>query len=694
MNKEAKTIKGIFYPESVAIFGVSENPQNLAHLILINMRDNKYTGKMFLVGRKEGELEGMKIYKSMDDLPGPIDLAVILTPANTIPTLLTDCGKKDIGYAVIESGGFSETGSEGSKLEQDLARIAGEYNIRFTGPNGLGVINTENGLSTPFSPVVPPIRKGGVSIISQSGGMSLTIMGMLNFEGVGVNKVISAGNKANIDEFDYLSYLIEDPGTKIIAMYLEDIKQGRRFIELMRSSDKPVVVFKSNVHRQTAQIARSHASAIANDDVVVTEALREAGAIRADTLTEFIDAVKLLDVANEYGRKIAVLSRSGGHAVITQDAIIEYGFETPPFPENFLREVSKHVRAGIINFTNPLDMGDIYDFEFYINAVELALSDPAFDIVIFIHTYSSLINEGSSENMAKVFQQLREKYNKPILPLFFTEAETLNKLKRTIDYPFFVDPATMLMTAAKIRDVGMYKRSREAIIHTQTESNMPGSKTTLSLMGSLNVVESYGIITVPWAYARTKEEVKKVMQKLGCPLAMKIESKNVSHKSDIGGVILDIDNETKALQAYEKLTQGIKNVHPEIATDGVVIQKMLKGPMELIIGARKDDVFGPVVIAGIGGIYTEILKDTAIALCPVDEAYALKMLKQLKGYALLAGARGKKSLAINDVARLISAVSNMMIDRFNIIELDLNPVLVDEEKAVALDARVVVEKIT
>lgn len=692
MGKNIATIRGIFYPENVAIIGASQNPQNLARLIYTNMRDNKYSGRIFLVGRKEGEWEGTKIYKSMDDLPEPVDLAVILTPAGTVPAVLSDCGKKGIRYAVIESGGFSETGSEGMALEQELTKIAGEYGIRFTGPNGLGVVNTENGFNTPFSPVIPPIRKGGVSIISQSGGMSLTLMGMVNAEGVGVNKVISAGNKADIDEIDYLSYLAGDPGTKIIALYLEDIKQGSRFIEAVRSSTKPVVIFKSNVHRQTSQIARSHASAIANDDVVVTEALREAGALRMDTLTEFIEAIKLLDVSTRYGRRIAVLSRSGGHAVITQDAIVRYGFETPPFPEHFLSEVRKHVRAGIINFTNPLDMGDIYDFEFYIRAVQLALEEPEFDAVIFIHTYSALINEGSSENMAKDFQRLKEKYEKPVLPLFFTESDTLQRLKKTVDYPFFIDPATMLKTAAKIRDRDTYKRNPGPLVQTPPGSLVPGSTTTLSLMGSLNVMENYGIAVAPWAYARTREEVAMVIPKLGYPMAMKIESKNVSHKSDIGGVILDINSKEEAAAAYDRLTGDITIAHPGITADGAVLQKMLKGQLELIIGARRDDAFGPVVIAGIGGIYAEILKDTAAALCPVDEAYALKMLQQLKGYALLAGARGRKPLAVGDVARLISAVSHMMIDRINIVELDLNPVLLDEEKAIALDARVVVQK--
>ncbi len=693
MTKEAKGIDGIFYPGSVAIFGVSEKPENLGQFILRNMIDNNYTGRVYLIGTKDGEINGRRIYKNIYEVQESVDLAVILTPAQSIPGLLADCGKKGIAYAVIESGGFSETGVQGTALEQEIKKIAQTYDIRFTGPNGLGIVNMENGLCTPFSPVVPPIRKGSVSIISQSGGMSLTIMQMFSYEGVGINKVISAGNKANIDEIGYLSYLINDPGTRLIALYLEDIKNGTRLIELIQNSSKPIIVFKSNTSPKTARIARSHASAIANDDAVVTEALKEAGAIRADTLSEFTDIVKLLNIADTYGNRIAVLSRSGGHAVITQDAIARYGFETPQFSGKFLEEVNKHVRAGIINFTNPLDMGDIYDFDFYTSAVELALSDPSFDFVVFIHTYSSAIHEGSSEEMAKKFMELTRKYRKPVLPLFFTEVANLNKLRENIDYPFFFDPAAMLGSVAKIRDAGAYKRKLTLPSKPYTESGFQEKiKNTLSLMGSLNVAQFHDIPIAPWAYARSLTEVKNSIKELGYPLAMKIESRNVSHKSDSGGVILDIDTETKAVEAYDWLTDGIKKVHPDIITDGVIIQKMMKGPVELIIAAKRDEEFGPVIIIGIGGIYTEFIKDTVLALCPVDEAYAEEMLKRLKGYVFMKGARGQKPLAIQEAAQLISLVSRMMIDRFNIVELDLNPVLVDEEKALALDARVVVEK--
>jgi len=694
MNKELKTIKNIFYPESVAIFGVSEKPDNLAQYILKNMLDNKYTGRIYPIGRQAGKINGIKIYTNLDEITDKIDLAVILTPAPTVPDLLRMCGEKGIEYAVIESGGFSETGEQGMMLEQELIKIAKAYNIRFTGPNGLGVVNMENGLCTPFSPVVPPIRKGKVSIISQSGGMSLTIMHIFSYEGVGINKVISAGNKADINEIDYLSYLMEDPGTEIIAMYLEDVKDGIQLIDLIQNNEKPVVIFKSNINPKTSQIARSHASAIANDDMVVSEAFREAGAIRANNLTEFVELIKLLNISTSYGNNVAVLSRSGGHAVITQDALAQHGFETPKFSDTFIKEVNKHVRAGVISLTNPLDMGDIYDFDFYLNATELALGDPAFDFVIFIHTYSVAMAGELSDEMAKGFATLTQKYRKPILPLFFTEISNLNSLKESIDYPFFTDPAIMLMSVAKIRDVSAFKR--KLVIKPQTfqiNNHQQRIINTLSPMGSLNVAQFHGLPVAPWGYAKSEKELQEIVKELGYPLVMKIESRDVSHKSDIGGVVLNIDNEGKALDAYNWLTDGIKKRHPEIVIDGVIVQKMLKGDIELIIGAKRDAQFGPVVIVGMGGIYTEFLRDTSVALCPVDHSYALEMLKRLKGYPLLKGVRGKKPLAINEVAELISNVSQMMIERFNILELDLNPVLVDEEGAIALDARVVVEKV-
>lgn len=694
MEKNTNSINGIFYPESVAIFGVSKKPENLGQNIFKNMINNKFKGKIYLIGREGGEINGTKIYKDIEEINDRIDLAIILTPAKIVPNLLMKCGEHGIKYAVIESGGFSEAGEQGRILENELIKIAHKYNMRFTGPNGLGAINMENGLCTPFSPIVPPIRKGSVSIISQSGGMSLTIMQMFSYEGVGIDKVVSAGNKANIDEIDYLSYFIYDPNTKIVAMYLEDIKDGTRLIDLIQNTDKPVVVFKSNTNVKTAKIASSHASAIANDDAVVSEALKEAGAIRAENLTEFVDIVKLLNISNNYGNRVAVLSRSGGHAVIAQDALANYGFETPQFSESFLNEIKKHVRAGVIDFTNPLDMGDIYDFDFYISAVELALSDPSFDFVIFIHTYSSALYGELSDDMAKSFMALTKKYKKPVIPLFFTEISNLNKLKETIDFPFFIDPTTMLMAIAKIKDVKKYKRKDKFAPKSYvTMGTSERIKNTLSLLGSLNVVQFHGLPTVQWGYARSKDELKNIINELGFPVVMKIESRNVSHKSDIGGVILDINDESKAFESYDWLTEGIKRVHPELITDGVIIQKSIKSGIELIIAAKRDEQFGPVVIVGMGGIYTEFLRDTSLGLCPIDQVYALEMLKRLKGYPLLAGLRGQKPLAINEVVKLITELSHIMVERFNIVELDLNPVLVNEESAIALDARVVVEKI-
>ncbi|MCL4558706.1 MAG: acetate--CoA ligase family protein [Deltaproteobacteria bacterium] len=692
MSGDAEAIKGIFYPEGVAIFGVSESPDNLAHIIVKNMLYNKFMGKIYLIGRRAGEVEGMRVHTGIGEISDHVDLSVILTPARSVPSLLSECGLRGIRYAVVESGGFSEAGDDGLLLEQDLKKVSSQYGIRFTGPNGLGVINTENGLCTPFSPITRPIRKGGVSIISQSGGMSLTLLGMLSYEGVGIDKVISAGNKADIDEIDYLSYLEQDPGTAVIGMYLEDIKNGRSFVDLIRAGRKPVVVLKSNVYPGTAHIAMSHASAMANDDLVLTHAMREAGAIRVDSLTDFVDTVKLLSISHDYGRRIAVLSRSGGHAVITQDAIVQYGFETPQFSGHFLGEVGRHVRAGVISLTNPLDMGDVYDFDFYRRAIELALADPSFDTVVFIHTYSPTVDNGSSESMAKTFAGLRERYNKPLLPLFFTETDTLSRLKETIDYPFFIDPATMLKSAAKIRDARLFRRGQGVRPAHGDRSSVHGETTTLSLMGSLNAVEYHDIGVAPWSHARSVAEARKISVELGYPVAMKVESMAVSHKSDVGGVVLDIDSDRKATDAFEWLTEGIRKTHPEITTNGVVVQKMLIGGIELIVGAKRDVSFGPVVIVGIGGIYTELLRDTGMGLCPVDGAYALGMLKDLKGYALLEGTRGQRRLAVEQVARLITKVSAMMIEKVNIVELDLNPVLVDGEKALALDARVIVEK--
>ncbi|MGQ9477346.1 MAG: CoA-binding protein, partial [Candidatus Bipolaricaulia bacterium] len=356
----------IFYPESLVVLGVSPRAENLGKNIIANLQEFGYRGKIYAVGRERGEVYGIEIYDAVEALPEGIDLAVFLTPAPLIPDLMERCGRKGIKWAVIESAGFSEFSEEGQLLEERLLEIARRWGIRFVGPNCLAIINLENGLCLPFVLVSrSAARPGKVSVVSQSGGVALTYANLLSVPGLGVSKLVSIGNKLDLDELDYLEYLLADPGTELIILYLEGIEDGRRLMELARASNKPILLHKAHRGLASRAIARSHTAALADDDRVVTAAAWQSGLIRVPDFRAAVNTVKALSLPPVRGNGLAIIARTGGHAVIAADGAEATGFELYQFPEAFLRKVQGLFRAKVIRPTNPLDLGDLFDLGLY-----------------------------------------------------------------------------------------------------------------------------------------------------------------------------------------------------------------------------------------------------------------------------------------------------------------------------------------
>ena len=326
----------LFYPRSVVVIGVSESPDNLARVILENLLEFQFKGKIHLVGKKEGLLHGKRIATSLDDLEMGIDVAVILTPAPTVPGILESCGRKKIPWAVLETGGFSEYSEEGARLEQELLRVARKWGIRIVGPNGIGIVNTENGFVVPFVGMKKgPVSQGKVSILAQSGGVTFTYFNLLSSAHVGISKMVSMGNKLDLDEIDYLRYLAKDPQTQIIGLYLEGIGKGRELMEAAQTTSKPIVLHKSNIGEGSRQIAKLHTAALANDDRIVETALKQANIIRTKDFRSYINAVKVLSLPAMKGGRLVVLSRSGGIAIMAADSAEVHGFRLHPFKEEF-----------------------------------------------------------------------------------------------------------------------------------------------------------------------------------------------------------------------------------------------------------------------------------------------------------------------------------------------------------------------
>ena len=333
MNTIKNDLNRFFYPRNVAVVGVSPEKNNLGKNIVKNLLSFGFRGEIISVGLRGGVLFGQRILSSLNQIDHPVDLAVLLTPATTIPGLLDECGEKGIRHVIIESGGFSELGEEGLPLEKACLETAERHGIRFIGPNGIGVTNLDHVLALPFMPLNRDLSLGPVSILAQSGGVGLSYIGFLAEEDIGINKFVSMGNKLNVDENDLLSYLIDDEGTRIILTYLEGFTDGRRFIELASGSRKPILVHKSNRFKASASIAHSHTAALFTDDQLVDNALEQANCVRVNTMDDAMDYVKILTLPSLKGNRLAVVSRSGGHAVIAADACAHYGFELPPFPK-------------------------------------------------------------------------------------------------------------------------------------------------------------------------------------------------------------------------------------------------------------------------------------------------------------------------------------------------------------------------
>ncbi len=430
-------MRNIFYPGSIAVVGVSASPDNMGLGIIYNLTEFDFQGNIYQVGWKGGEVAGRPIYKSVLDIPGPVELAVILTPARTVPDILDECGRKGIFWAVVESSGFREYGDEGKKIEEKIIQVAEKWGIRFVGPNCIGVINIENGLCTPFTPLKRMVRLGDISIISQSGGVGMSVLNLMGNEGLGLNKFVSAGNMLNIQTEEFLEYLIEDPATNYIYLHLEGIKNGRKLMEVARRSPKPILASKANIGQFGKSIASSHTASLSSNDRVVDAAFRQCGIIRINDGTTLGNDLKILHLPPMRGRNLAIISRSGGHAVIAADVCEIVGLKLAQFPKNFIEEIEKHFRASVIKLTNPLDLGDLFDSDFFLRIVERTLAEDGVDGIAFLHTIIPLIEGQKSRELLSRISELSQQYKKPVAVYVSTEDQEVAWLKRNLNFPIF-----------------------------------------------------------------------------------------------------------------------------------------------------------------------------------------------------------------------------------------------------------------
>jgi len=687
----------LFSPRSIAIVGISPRPGNLGQGVLLNLRDHGYTGHIYLVGRGGDELAGLCVHRSVDELPGGVDLAVILTPAPTVPDVLDACGRQGIRRACIESSGFSEFSIGGPDLEARVVEVARRWGIRFTGPNGLGVINLEEGVCVPFAPMTKDwVHRGRVSVLAQSGGLIQHASWLLTAAGMGINKAVSMGNKVDLNEADFLEVLLDDEGTDVIWLYLEGLSDGRRLLELARSSSKPILMLKAGRGRASQQILRSHAAALASDDRVVSAAARQAGIVRVNDFRELVNLTKAFALPPVRGNDLLVFSRSGGTAVMAADAAEAHGFHLIDIPPSLGEEIRRHNRADVIVPTNPVDLGAMFDAEAWVRLLEEGITTLRPDAAVMSYIYSFAWEGEMARRVAEALRDLGRRIEIPLAVVPAARVDDIDRLERSLGFPIFREIGDALSALAVSREwhtrrtlYSQFPASHAR--HTQHAIRGPQHPIHESptLDEALRTVEAYGISTADWAVARDAGEAVAAGKRLGYPVALKVISADISHKTDVGGIALDIADEATLRRAWAAMRHRLRERAPGSAVQAFLVQKMIAGGREMIVGARRDATFGPVVMLGLGGIYVEVFDDVSLRVAPLTRFDAEEMIGQVRGSRLLRGLRGQAPADVDALADALLAASQLIVEHPEIQEVDVNPLVVLGKGALALDARIV-----
>ncbi len=692
-------MRKLFYPDSVAVIGVSDRPDNIAGNVVRNLINWKYPGAVYAVNPKGGRAFDMEIYKSLMETPGDVDVAVVLTPARALPGVMDDAREKGVKYLCVQTAGFSELGAEGEKLAEEITRKAVEYGIKFVGPNGLGVINAEKRLCLPFSSLTP-WEPGPVSVIAQSGGVGMAILvGMLEHN-VAANKFVSMGNKYSLDEVDFLEYFIEDESTKAILIYLEGMSRGREFADVAAKTDKPILLYKANTTETGARRAMSHTAAMANDDDVLDAVVKRAGVVRVRSLDHLIQFIPMFLRPRFSGRGISIVSPAGGFTVIAADRAEESGFEFPELSAATEETLREKARAGVIKIGNPVDLGDALSTDTQVLAVELTLSQENIAGSMYVTARRQAGNytgpfSSMLRNPVPELEELSDKRDKPVAAVFVGPAKMAAEFRESAKLPVYnsIDTAALAMAAWRDFCLRPAPRGRGGEVRMSEEftdiedSIKPGYVSGAKAFGLLRAA---GVPVAEFEEVYDEDSAVQAASRIGFPIAMKVLSERIVHKTEAGGIALGIRNEAECRVAYARL----KRIIDESGASGCVLAQKMAGPgVEVIVGAKRDPHFGPVVMFGLGGVFVEMMKDVVFRPAPVDFEEALDMTFGIRAAGMLRGARGLPKSDLKALAEAISSVSRMAAGSRRIAELDINPLMVFAEGkgCAAVDARMTLE---
>jgi acetyltransferase len=694
----------LFRPRNIAVIGASREPGKVGYAVLKNIIDSGFQGKIYPVNPKAEEILGIKAYKSILDISDDIDLAVIVVPASIALDVAEECGKKGVKHLVVISAGFKEIGGEGVEREHKLVSIARKYNMRVVGPNCLGIIDTYTPMNASFSAVMP--RRGGIAFISQSGALLTAILDWSIKKGIGFSRIVSLGNKADLNEADFIQAVEEDINTKVILLYLESIDDGRRLVEVASrvSRKKPIVLLKGGVTEAGARAAMSHTGAMVSSIAALEAGLRKAGILIARSLSELFDYATAFSYQPiPINNRVAIVTNAGGPGVITSDMIVSKGLRLASFTTDTVGTLKSRLPPAAAIY-NPVDVLGDAKADRYGVAIEAVLSDDNVDGLLVILTPQAMTEPIET---AKTMLRLSKKYpNKPMIGVFIggEMVEEATKILIENGIPVYDLPergVAAIYGLCKYRENLEYlERILEKALFFDIDratalsiiNNARNEKRrTLLESEAKDLVKSYGIPVAPTRLAKSEEEAVDIANKLGYPVVLKIASPDIVHKTDIGGVIMNIKTEEEVREAYKAIINRAYRYAPRALIYGVVVQKMVPKGREVIIGVTKDPVFGHILMFGLGGIYTNIFRDVSFKLAPLSVYEAREMVSETKAYTLLKGYRGEPPADISSVINILLRVSQLVTEVPDVVEMDINPLFVYDEGmgSLAIDVKIV-----
>ena len=697
----------VFKPKSIAVIGASNKHGKPGYNIFRNLIGSGFDGVVYPIHPNSDSIQGVQAYKSIEEIPRVVDLAIVATPASVVLDVVENCGKKGIKGILIISAGFKEIGEKGVELEKKLLEIKEKYNLRIIGPNCVGFILPYLKLNATFARAMP--IEGNIALFSQSGAVCGAILDWAAASNVGFSSFVSVGSMLDVDFGDLIDYFGMDMHTRSIVLYVESITKARKFMSAARSfaRSKPIIVIKSGRYKEGAKAASSHTGAMAGEDDIYDAAFKRAGIVRVKEINDLFNCASILaKQPRPTGPNMVIITNAGGPGVLATDAVIEKGGKIADLTSDTINNLNSFLPPHWSK-ANPVDIIGDSDEDMYQKSIEACLEDKNVDGLLTICVPQVVADP---RLLADRLITISKKSVKPMLVAFPGEESVYHarQILNRNNVPAYSSPEEAVESYMHLYE---YARNLQLLYETPEELDIKPSlsdqkklknilsnvlkqnRTLLNEKESKEFIEMYGIKTTKPLIAKSENEVVKIAEKVGYPVVMKIQSSDISHKSDAGGVVLDIQCEQPLRKAYKNMIKNVKEKFPEAKIDGVTIQKMIKNKgSELIIGSKKDPVFGSVILFGMGGIYTELFKDKAIGFPPLNQVLAQRIIEKTKAAKLLNGFRGLPPVNIQKVEETLINFSQMITDHPEIKEVDINPLIASGDELIAVDARIVVDE--